>query len=672
MTKANESKRPDTEIRVLPPELADKIAAGEVAERPASVVKELVENAIDAGADSITVEIKNGGVTYIRVADNGSGIPPEYVETAFLRHATSKLHSIDELYRIGTMGFRGEALSSIAAVAKVEVITKTAGSDEGVYYCVDHGKVMPKEDIACSEGTTMLVGGLFENVPARMKFLKKDSTEAGYVTDLMNRIALSKPEISFKYISDGKEIFTTSGDGELRNAILNIYGLDHAKAVIPVEYLEDGIEVKGVVGKPEISRGNRARQTLFVNGRYIKSHVVGKVVEEAYRNNIMVGRFPFFVLDIRLPLELVDVNVHPAKTEIKFANEKKVYDVTYRAVRNALYNSEQNDGADAKSADAEPTKSSGVKPRVFAERTASSNVITTKTADVDRSKKLSPQIVRDYLEYTKPVVSVENRDIIESGGDIESGEAEASKPAAPGAGDVFESGARSDVNYINDYDPNTEYRQDRMDIPLSGAEDRGEDISRDVSFRVAGQIFDTYILVESGDSFYIIDQHAAHERFRFEKLKKDYLSGERMSQVLMKPVVVNLTPIEFDAVIKNLKQFEKFGFKIEEFGGNSAIVRETPIIADEKTIESLVIELADAFSQNIRRPIADFEEKALDMISCKYAIKANKKLSELEMTDLVEKVFALEKDGIKTCPHGRPIKIEYSKKDIEKLFKRIV
>ena len=310
-------------IKILPQSIADKIAAGEVAERPSAVVKELVENSIDAGATQITVEIKNGGISYISVEDNGCGIPFDEAEFAFVRHATSKLRDIDDLFCIQTMGFRGEALASICAVSDVEVITKEQSADIGARLVLRHGEVVTKEEIACNSGTVMLVENLFASVPARMKFLKKDATEAGYVTDVLSRIALSKPNISFRYISDGKEIFSTLGDGNLKNAILNIYGIDHAKGVIEVDYIEHGVKVSGVIGKAELSRGNRTRQTLFVNGRYIKNHVVSKIVEEAYRNELMTGRFPFFVLDIGLSPELVDVNVHPAKTEIKFANEKR-------------------------------------------------------------------------------------------------------------------------------------------------------------------------------------------------------------------------------------------------------------------------------------------------------------------------------------------------------------
>ena len=324
------------DIQILPQELADKIAAGEVAERPSAVVKELAENSIDAGATAIEVEIRKGGIEYIRVTDNGCGIAPEQTELAFLRHATSKLKSVDDLYKIGTMGFRGEALASICAVAEVELITKTADNEEGRFVRTEHGKICENTPIGCADGTVMVVQNLFENIPARMKFLKKNSTEAGYVADILSRIALSRPDIAIDYICDDKEIFSTTGDGKLKNVILKLYGVDHAKAVIPIDYTEDNVRITGVIGKPELARGNRSRQTLFVNGRYIKSNAASKVVAEGYRNAIMKGKFPFFVLNIHIAPECVDVNVHPAKTEIKFANENRVYEILYHAVSNGV------------------------------------------------------------------------------------------------------------------------------------------------------------------------------------------------------------------------------------------------------------------------------------------------------------------------------------------------
>lgn len=634
------------EIRVLPQEVADKIAAGEVAERPSAVVKELVENAIDAGATSIEVEIRKGGVEYIRICDNGCGMEPDEAETAFLRHATSKLRNIEDLYSIGTMGFRGEALSSICAVAEVSVITRTAENEEGIVMRLDHGRVETKEPVAAPVGTTMIVERLFENIPARMKFLKKDSTEAGYVADVLGRIALSAPHIAFTYTCDDKEIFATSGDGNLKNVILKLYGIDHARAVIPVEYTEDNVTVRGLVGKPEISRGNRTRQTLFVNGRYIKSHVVSKIVSEAYRNSIMVGKFPFFVLDICIPPDCVDVNVHPAKTEIKFANENRVYDIVYHAVSNAIKGGE---------APKPIVRDVPVQPK--AEGNPIADVSKPKSSfggsyeKYERSEKVNRALVREYMDSVipekneEPVAKEEN-------------------------GMIFK-----DFNFLDE--PSEKVREIReADEPMQQSMEevkQTDEVTEKVTVPIPtpiGQLFDTYILCQAENVFYMIDQHAAHERMRFEILKKSYYANERMSQLLITPMIMRPDFSELQIVLSNLETYKRFGFEIEDFGSGSIIVNATPIAADEPHIRDLILEIADALSDTGRHSVADFEERALDMIACKYAIKANHKLNIAEMQDLINKVWALEADGIKTCPHGRPIRIEFSKDDIEKMFKR--
>ena len=643
------------EIRVLPENVADKIAAGEVAERPSAVVKELTENAVDAGADKITVEIRNGGVKLIRVTDNGCGIPRDQVKTAFLRHATSKLRSEADLYKISTMGFRGEALSSICAVARVEVITRTADDEVGAHYVVDHGVCGEADEIACGVGTIMTVEDLFQNVPARMKFLKKDSTEAGYVSDLMTRLALSRPDIAFEYICDGKTVFVTSGDGDLKNVILKVYGLKFAKAVMPVSYTEGGVTIVGAAGRPEeLSFGNRTRQTVFVNGRYIKNHVIAKIAEEAFRNALMVGRFPFFVLDIKLPPELVDVNVHPAKTEVKFANEKELYDIVYHALKNALYGTlPQKARPDSENAAAAPSfKSfSGKKPSVLRDSGAVGGRISEKT-------------VKEYLEYTKPKAE----------GFILSPQAPAEERQTPGAdinssasakaeAPLKESGA-AEARSMGGEEAEAEL-QLAIDEPSDNA-----DIFSDC--KIVGQVFNTYIILASHDKMYMIDQHAAHERAGFEELKAAKAENEPLSQLLLTPIVVSLTRGEHEALMDNIEMFRGFGFEIGDFGGDSVVINETPIIAPDDDIKSLLYELLNAAIDNIRHPVADFEERALDMISCKKAIKANDRLTLPEMSTMVELVSELYKKGIKTCPHGRPIVTSFTKTEIEKMFKRIV
>lgn len=619
-------------IQVLSQAVADQIAAGEVAERPSAVVKELVENAIDAGATQIDVEIKQGGISYIRVTDNGCGIPFDQLETAFLRHATSKLSTIDDLEQIATMGFRGEALASICAVAEVEVITKTPDSDEGTYLELIHGIPSEKEPIACADGTTMVVKRLFANIPARMKFLKKNSSEAGYVSDLIGRIALSRPEIAFTYTCDDKEIFSTSGDGKLENVVLKLYGLDHAKGVIPIDYTEDNIRVRGLIGKPELARGNRSRQTLFVNGRYIKNHIISKVAEEAYRNTIMVGRFPFFVIEITLPPELVDVNVHPAKTEIKFANEKQIYDVAYHAIRSSIYKAEEK-----------PEEKPAPVIRAYEKPVSSTPVFTNE----HKEDKPDTAVIRQFMDYTIPEKKVEI------------------PPEIPEVKVEQKHFAEPTLDEIIDFSTKTaEPVQEEM-------AEFTETVNYVEKTKIIGQVFDTYIVCQKGEEMYLIDQHAAHERLRFEELKEQYLKGERLSQLLLTPIVLNLEFNEKQIVLENLANFKTFGFEIEDFGGNSVIVHSTPIQADEKVISELILEMADSLAEQRKHPVADFEERALDMISCKYAIKANHKLSAIELQDLVDRVENMEQTGVKTCPHGRPVRITFAKNDIEKLFKRI-
>ncbi len=642
------------EIRVLPEEVADKIAAGEVAERPSAVVKELTENAIDAGADKITVEIKNGGVKLIRVTDNGCGIPRDQVKTAFLRHATSKLRNESDLYSISTMGFRGEALSSICAVARVEVITRTEIDELGAHYVVDHGVCGEEDEIACGVGTIMSVEDLFLNVPARMKFLKKDSTEAGYVSDLMTRLALSKPDIAFEYICDGSTVFVTSGDGDIKNVILKVYGLKFARAVIPLDYAEGGIRVTGAAGRPEqLSFGNRTKQTVFVNGRYIKNHVIAKIAEEAFRNALMVGRFPFFVLDIKMPPELVDVNVHPAKTEVKFANEKELYDIIYHAMKNALYGGRP---AEKPEQSKEPEKSRAVL-----------RDSGTGSYPPRESEKISKKVVRDYLEYTKPKIT----------GEIHMPEKNFSDSGAsdvPRIEDIPSPDKRDDISPIGKADD-----IGGVSSPAADAEDFDVQLGLDEpdtalfsDCKIIGQVFNTYIILASRDKMYLIDQHAAHERFGFEELKEAYRKNERLSQLLLTPIAVSLGHAEYSAVMENLETFKKFGFEIADFGGGSIVINETPIIASDEEIKSLLYEILNAVRDNIRHPVADFEEKALDMISCKKAIKGGDRLSLPEMNKVVEQVEELRGRGIKTCPHGRPIVISLSKTKIEKMFGRIV
>lgn len=703
------------QIQVLSQSVADKIAAGEVAERPAAVVKELVENAIDAGADDICVEIRRGGIEYIGVTDNGKGIAADELETAFLRHATSKLRSVDDLFRISTMGFRGEALASICAVSSVEVVSRTEDAEEGAYMELEHGAPSKKEEVACNRGTSMVVKNLFANVPARMKFLRKDSTEAGYVTDLMGRIAMSRPDIAFRYICDGKEVFSTSGDGRLKNAILNIYGIEFAKSIYDVDYEEHGVHVFGAAGKSETARGNRTRQTLFVNGRYIKNHVIAKVVEEAYRNVLMVGRFPFFVLNIELSPELVDVNVHPAKTEIKFANEQEIYSIVNRAVKNAIYNAgrinvptaqtESDSAAAANTENAEnnarlaaenkESAAAGSDPRGMAGvedayREKLKQSAGTNRTDASLIMEYIDQIEKEegrprMISFNEPrgededALEIAKRIQAERGGEKVDVFAENPQQQAGGKDTAAteNGGGNSAAEDVGLTDATA------AENAVSGAAETADGIFGDngqvsaitdekKEIRVAGQVFDTYVIAECGDEMYLIDQHAAHERRRFEMLKVNYAKREISGQLLLAPIVFDADPTERQTLLDNAEQLKALGIGIENFGRNALLITETPIIADDEVIKGMVTELAEILHDGRPSGLLSFEERLLDTISCKYAIKANKRLSMFEMESLVKDVEELEEKGITTCPHGRPIKVLFTKHELEKLFKRIV
>ncbi len=702
------------QIQVLSQSVADKIAAGEVAERPAAVVKELVENAIDAGADDICVEIRRGGIEYIGVTDNGKGIAADELETAFLRHATSKLRSVDDLFRISTMGFRGEALASICAVSSVEVVSRTEDAEEGAYMELEHGVPSKKEEVACNRGTSMVVKNLFANVPARMKFLRKDSTEAGYVTDLMGRIAMSRPDIAFRYICDGKEVFSTSGDGRLKNAILNIYGIEFAKSIYDVDYEEHGVHVFGAAGKSETARGNRTRQTLFVNGRYIKNHVIAKVIEEAYRNVLMVGRFPFFVLNIELSPELVDVNVHPAKTEIKFANEQEIYSIVNRAVKNAIYNAGRINVPTAQtesdSAAADSTENTENTARVDAEnkeRAAAGSdprgMAGVEDAYREKLKQSAGTNRTDaslIMEYIDQIEKEEGRPRMisfnEPRGEDEDALEIAKRIQAERGGEKVDVFAENPQQQGDENTAATEHGGENSaaeDVGLtdataaenavSAAAETADGIFGDngqvfaitdekKEIRVAGQVFDTYVIAECGDEMYLIDQHAAHERRRFEMLKVNYAKREISGQLLLAPIVFDADPTERQTLLDNAEQLKALGIGIENFGRNALLITETPIIADDEVIKGMVTELAEILHDGRPSGLLSFEERLLDTISCKYAIKANKRLSMFEMESLVKDVEELEEKGITTCPHGRPIKVLFTKHELEKLFKRIV
>lgn len=575
-----------SKIRILTPDVSNKIAAGEVVENPASVVKELIENAIDAGASSIIVEIKNGGVSYIRVTDNGSGMESGDAKTAFMRHATSKINSALDLESIETLGFRGEALASVAAVSNIELMTKIA-SCEGFHLELSAGELINEQEVGCPDGTTIVIKDLFFNTPARMKFLKSDKTETSHVTDIVERLVLGNSDISLKYIVDGKERLFFGGDGQLKSCVYSVYGRDYAKGCVEIERNQNNIHTTGVAGKAEVSRGNRSFQSFFLNGRYVKNRSLTYAAEAAYKNVLMSGKFPFFIVYLNVPYQSVDINVHPTKQEVKFANERAVCDEVYWAIKSAL----QCSADDIRREIATPIKNSFASP-VFSEP----------------HTQLHAPIPQQSIDMIKANVAAMTQ-------------------------------------------PNVEIQAPQK------------------NYRIVGQFFGTYIIIELDDKIILIDQHAAHERMIYERLLKANKEKQLMMQMLLSPVAITLSPKEYSILIENLQFFCDLGFEVEEFGNNSILIRQTPTDVGEDELKSLVTELI-AKVEKSNGSLTDSQADMLEMISCKAAIKGNSKLHESEITALVDDV--IRTNGVNTCPHGRPLMVTITKHELEKMFKRIV
>ena len=693
-------------INVLPSEIANMIAAGEVVERPASVIKELVENSIDAGATSVTVEIKKGGIPYMRISDNGHGIEAEDMETAFKRHATSKIQTASDLDAIGTLGFRGEALASIAAVARVEVFSKTAESDIGRCVTVEAGQILENDEAGCPDGTTMIVRNLFFNTPARMKFLKNDSTETGYVTEVMNKLILSHPEISFKYINNGKSVMTSSGDGKLISSIYTVFGKDYAKNMTEVSYSEPGFKVSGFVGNSYLARKDRRHQIFFVNSRNILSKIMSAAVSEAYKNTVMTGRFPVCVLKAEVDPKTVDVNVHPAKIEVRFADDKKAYNMIYWAIKNALTDKKYIPEFEIKSTtdhkdfsgdliknapdykEAEQInllkESYVVSPSFKKEETKKAEtsykpieqeknpIIVTREEKVDTSGPFFA--MPEEAESIPERLSVKE-DSPKSANPIQEPE-ETKKPVTS----VADGEETSDVSRFNHVEkPANDMLERRvtqhvgkiMHVEKKEPAKEKQQIVADVDFKLIGQAFGTYILIQVDNELLVIDQHAAHERLYFEELVEEYKTNSIDVQMMLLPVTMTLTPSETDIITSNKGFFALLGFEIEEFGSNSIIVRTTPGTMEEQDIKDCITETERLLSENRNDIRFEMCEEALHMIACKKALKGNKTLSIDEMKRLCERVLSLG-DGINTCPHGRPIMIKMSKYSLEKQFKRIV
>lgn len=590
-------------INVLDIDTVNKIAAGEVVERPAAAVKELIENSIDAKADKITVEIQNGGISYIRVTDNGAGIPKDEVEKAFLPHSTSKITSIEDLTSLYTMGFRGEALASISSVARVDIITKFEEEDIGTAMSLEGGKIVSKSEAGSPQGTTIIVKDLFYNTPARMNFMKKDSTEAAHIKEVVERMILGYPEISFKFISNGRELLFSTGNSNLNDAFSAVYTNELSSQMTEVDYTKDNIRVYGLIGLPHTSRPNRNMQNFFVNKRWVKSKTIVHGAEEAYKTMLMVGKYPILLLNIELSSGLTDVNVHPAKLEIKFQDESKIHSAVYWAVKNAIFSTEkEKEVAKVQSTFKETPKAEPIKVNPFAFK--------------------PKEEVKDFF----------SEQMIE----LFSNKQETENIA------VFNTTENTQIEY-----------------------DVKEPDSIDKDYKIIGQLFDTYILVEREDKLLLIDQHAAHERINYEKISAE---KKVVSQTLMFPESLTLSSVEADVLNSNMNMFEELGFEIEQFGGNDFIVRQAPCDIKTEEINNTVIQITQLLKDN--KDPSEVFDKALFTIACKSSIKANMSMSESELAFLVEK--ALFDDKVRTCPHGRPIVISFNRKYIEKEFKRIV
>lgn len=667
-------------IHVLDKHVAELIAAGEVVERPSSVIKELVENSIDAGASIITVEIRRGGVTYIRVTDNGSGIAREDVATAFLRHATSKVREKDDLDAILTLGFRGEALASISAVAHVDLITKTADSDIGTHYACSGGSDISIEDAGCPNGTTITVRDIFYNVPARMKFLKKDTAEGNAVAGLMDKIALSHPEISFRLIREGKETLHTPGDGKLVSAIYAVFGKEFSTNLIPLDYTYGGIRVHGYISAPTGSRPNRSMQNFFINGRFVRSRTACVALEEAYKGSIMVGKFPACVLHLELPSEVVDVNVHPAKLEVRFVNERPVFDAVYHGVKSALSANHETKALDLTSRK-KPTVNPYIPDHVekpVQTRISAASAPLKKAESVSSSATIQPKpVVSKPVVLPKPVHQTEETNgsgilLDSTPRTIEPLRAEEVKTSIDRILDIEPQPApvkeKESLKTIPTSDP-VEEPQDSLPIPhQEPSAVPVEETKTEAVHTVIGEAFDTYIIVQyDSETLMFIDKHAAHERLLYEQLKSQQRSA--CAQTLLIPVTVTLDKTEYNAVLSNLSVFEKAGFEIEDFGSGTVLVRTAPLNLNGADIESSVLEMAGYLEQNKTDVTTEHMDWVYHNIACRAAIKGGSASKREELIALAERLEA--NPDVRYCPHGRPIYIMLKKKMLEKEFGRI-
>lgn len=666
-------------INILPKEVYSLIAAGEVVERPLSIVKEMIENSIDAGSKHITVEIKNGGTTYIRITDDGCGIAKEDVKKVFISHATSKIADAEDLNSILTLGFRGEAMASISAVAKVELLTRVSGEELGTRYEIHGGREMDFADAGCPEGTTIVVRDIFFNVPARMKFLKKDVTEGNSVQGIVERMAISHPEISFRFIREGRQVLVTSGNGDLKGTVYSVFGKELSDTLVPVDYAFEGMRVTGFVSRPHQSRKSRAMQFFFINSRLVKSTTAMAALEQAYKNNIMVGRYPACVLNIEIDAKLIDVNVHPAKIEVRFVNEKPVFNLIYYGVKTAIETGDSVKEADfGTSYDGRPYKNL---------EKHSVKVDFLKKEEPPKQMKFSSKPLNDFWQVASPSKPIEHKR------KDSYGNAEDYVISAGNTLDKLDNAITTDysVSVKIDFSDSGEKRDNSEDVILiDDSQSAGERLfgiadntpdkdNSDVieikaeneiapEFTVVGEAFNTYIIVQIENNLYYIDKHAAHERMNFERLKaqaKDNIS----TQILLAPVAVKLSAEEYSAVTENLLLLAKCGIIAEDFGNMTVIVREIPSLLEGADAKDLIIETAGKLLEHK----TDLEPDKMDWIfhsaSCRSAVKGGDYTTPEERELFVKKLLSMP--NIRYCPHGRPVMIKISKYEIEKQFGRI-
>ena len=627
-----------SKIQLLDSATIDKIAAGEVVERPSSVVKELVENAIDAGASAVTVEIKDGGISLIRVTDNGNGIPSNQVKDAFLRHATSKIRTVEDLNTIQSLGFRGEALSSISAVAQVEIMTKQKDALMGVHYCIEGGIEKDFSQVGVPDGTTILVKNLFFNTPARRKFLKTATTEGGYIADLCEHLAMSKPNIAFRFISNNQVKFHTSGNGNIREIIYRIFGKDFIHEIIPIQCKGEGIEIEGFLGKPTLNRSNRNFETCFMNGRFVKSNFLYKAIEEGYRAYLMQHKFPFAVLYFTLDTDKVDVNVHPTKMDIRITDSQVYYDFIVNSISTTLQHQEMIPDMEQVEALQKPSKPESL-PKSFLPESFEKKRLETVTVKEDFSY-ITDRILGEDVSITEEVApkSVSNN---------------------------YEPKAES-VSYNNEPPKETVTSFSQMNL----FEEKIIKQENKDKFEILGQVFQTYWIVRFEDKLLFVDQHAAHEKIMYEKLLVSYQTGDISSQTLQPPLVLHLTQKEEAALEEYKSYFENLGFVWEDFGSHSIAMREMPLELYGKNEKRFFEDILDELVENGCKGTPDIIQEKIASMACKAAVKGNQTIHHNEMKELLDQLFQL--DNPYHCPHGRPTIISMSKADLEKKFKRIV